>query len=318
MAKQTSKRNSQKTSSKSDLSDKLQPGQIIAHFGKHVVIEDGTGQHHRCVPRRHLPPLVCGDRIKWHYPDPKSCVINELEERSSLLARPDARGQQKIIAANIDQILIINAPFPAFNEGLLDRYLVASEHTGIHPVIVMNKSDLIDKNQQHQYQQRLSIYTNIGYEVIYTSVMDNTAFHTLYEKLINKTSILVGQSGVGKSSILNHLMPDINARVGELSESTGKGQHTTTTARLYPLQDNGSLIDSPGIREFGLWKITPDKLSKGFIEFSDYKSQCRFRNCMHHNEPGCAVIKAVEDQEISTQRYQSYLRILDSLINEEN
>jgi len=318
MAKRFSTQKNQTSDNNSATSVKLQAGQVIAHFGKHLIIEDSSGQQHRCVSRRNLPPLVCGDHVKWHYPDPKSCVISELEERSSLLARPDTRGQQKIIAANIDQILIINSPIPAFNEGLLDRYLVAAEHTGIHPVIVMNKSDLIDKTQQQEYQERLSIYTNIGYEVIYTSIIDTAAFHQLSEKLTGKTSILVGQSGVGKSSILNHLLPDINARVGELSEATGKGQHTTTTARLYRLPDNGSLIDSPGIREFGLWKITPDQLSKGFIEFGDYENSCRFRNCMHHNEPGCAVIDATRNKAISTERYQSYLRILDSLINEEN
>lgn len=295
-----------------------QPGRVIAHFGKRLIVEDEKGIQHRCVPRRSLPPLVCGDQVSWQYSDPKSCAITELRPRSSLLSRPDSRGKQKSIAANIDQILIINAPVPAFNEGLLDRYLVAAEQTNIHPVIVINKTDLFNKKDKQEYQQRLHVYKQIGYQVLFTSAQEDSAFHSLEECLSHKTSILVGQSGVGKSSLLNRLLPDVNAKVGEISEATGKGQHTTTTARLYHLPRSGVLIDSPGIREFGLWEIQPKQLAAGFIEFNDFIHHCRFRDCMHKNEPGCAVIAGVENGEISEKRHQSYLRILDSLINETN
>ncbi len=288
-------------------------GRIIAHFGKRIVIEDEHGQEHRCSARRNLPPLVCGDHISWHYPDPNSCIIHELKPRSSLLARPDARGKQKIIAANIDQILIVCASLPELNEGLLDRYLVAATLTDITPVIVLNKTDLLDEKQQAHYQQRLSVYQQLNYPIIYTSAHEDEAFNHLNECLRDKTSILVGQSGVGKSSLLNRLLPDVNARIGEVSDATGKGRHTTTTAYLYHLLDSGTLIDSPGIREFGLWNVSPEQLAQGFPEFVQRQDQCRFRDCKHRNEPGCEVLAALKNEEISASRHASYLRILVSL-----
>ncbi len=299
------------TSSKQKIENN--PGRIIAHFGKRIVIEDAQGQEHRCSARRNLPPLVCGDEINWHYPDPKSCIIHELRPRRSLLARPDARGKQKIIAANIDQILIVCAPLPELNEGLLDRYLVAAALTEIKPVIVLNKTDLLDKKQRLHYQERLSIYQQLGYPIIYTSAHEDEAFNQLSERLREQTSILVGQSGVGKSSLLNRLLPEVNARIGEVSDATGKGRHTTTTARLYHLPDSGALIDSPGIREFGLWNVSPKQLAQGFPEFVKRKDECRFRDCQHRNEPGCAILEDVENGEISASRHASYLRILASL-----
>ena len=299
------------TSSKQKIENN--PGRIIAHFGKRIVIEDAQGQEHRCSARRNLPPLVCGDEINWHYPDPKSCIIHELRPRRSLLARPDARGKQKIIAANIDQILIVCAPLPELNEGLLDRYLVAAALTEIKPVIVLNKTDLLDKKQRLHYQERLSIYQQLGYPIIYTSAHEDEAFNQLSERLREQTSILVGQSGVGKSSLLNRLLPEVNARIGEVSDATGKGRHTTTTARLYHLPDSGALIDSPGIREFGLWNVSPKQLAQGFPEFVERKDECRFRDCQHRNEPGCAILEDVENEKISTSRHASYLRILASL-----
>lgn len=288
-------------------------GRIIAHLGKRIIIEDEHGQEHRCSARRNLPPLVCGDQISWHYPDPKSCIIHELKPRNTLLARPDARGKQKIIAANIDQILIVCASHPELNEGLLDRYLVAATLTGINPVIVLNKTDLLDDKQRMHYRQRLSVYQQLDYPIIYTSAHEDEAFNHLNECLHAKTSILVGQSGVGKSSLLNRLLPDVNARIGEVSDATGKGRHTTTTARLYHLPDLGSLIDSPGIREFGLWNVSPEQLAQGFPEFVQRQDHCRFRDCKHRNEPGCAVLESVETGEVSTERHASYLRILASL-----
>jgi len=300
--------NKQKTSVKDN-----NAGRIIAHFGQRIIIEDEHGKEHRCSARRNLPPLVCGDHISWHYPDPNSCIIHELKPRSSLLARPDPRGKQKIIAANIDQILVVCACLPELNEGLLDRYLVAASLTGIKPVIVLNKTDLLDDKQRAHYQQRLSVYQQLDYPIIYTSAHEDEAFNHLNKCLHGNTSILVGQSGVGKSSLLNRLLPEVNARIAEVSDATGKGRHTTTTARLYHLPDSGTLIDSPGIREFGLWNVNPEQLAQGFPEFVQRQDQCRFRNCKHRNEPGCAILAAVENEEISTSRHASYLRILVSL-----
>ncbi len=312
MSRQHSQRSTADGKHKSSLKEH-NPGRIIAHFGKRIIIEDEHGQEHRCSARRNLPPLVCGDQISWYYPDPKSCIIHELKPRRSLLARPDARGKQKIIAANIDQILIVCAPHPELNEGLLDRYLVAATLTGIKPVIVLNKTDLLEQKQLAHYRERLSTYQQLDYPIIYTSAHEDKAFHQLSTCLHGKTSILVGQSGVGKSSLLNRLLPEVNARIAEVSSATGKGRHTTTTARLYHLPDSGTLIDSPGIREFGLWNVNPEQLAQGFPEFVERQDQCRFRDCKHRNEPGCAVLDAVEKEEISRDRHASYLRILASL-----
>lgn len=291
-------------------------GRIIAHLGKRLLVEDENGREHRCSARRNLPALACGDEVGWQQPDPRSCVIHELRPRRSLLARPDARGRQKIIAANLDQILIVCAPRPELNEGLLDRYLVAATLTGIEPVIVLNKIDLLDEAALAAYRKRLAVYLKLGYRVIYTSAHADAAFNSLLECLREKTSVLVGQSGVGKSSLLNRLLPGVEARVGEMSEATGKGRHTTTTARLYHLPESGDLIDSPGIREFGLWNVTPAQLARGFPEFADLQPHCRFRDCRHRNEPGCAVLDALREGRISPARHDSYLRILASL--EEN
>ncbi|HFQ13469.1 MAG TPA: small ribosomal subunit biogenesis GTPase RsgA [Gammaproteobacteria bacterium] len=291
-------------------------GRIIAHLGKRLLVEDENGQEHRCSARRNLPALACGDEVGWQQPDPRSCVIHELRPRRSLLARPDARGRQKIIAANLDQILIVCAPRPELNEGLLDRYLVAATLTGIEPVIVLNKIDLLDEAALAAYRKRLAVYSKLGYRVIHTSAHADAAFNSLLECLREKTSVLVGQSGVGKSSLLNRLLPGVEARVGEMSEATGKGRHTTTTARLYHLPESGDLIDSPGIREFGLWNVTPAQLARGFPEFADLQPHCRFRDCRHRNEPGCAVLDALREGRISLARHDSYLRILASL--EEN
>ncbi len=288
-------------------------GRIIVHFGKQIIIEDELGELHRCCARRNLPPLVCGDYISWYYPDPKSCIIHALKARSSLLARPDDRGKQKIIAANIDQILIVCSPLPELNENLLDRYLVAATLTGINPVIVLNKTDLLEQRQLANYQTRLAVYQKQGYQLIYTSAHEDLAFNHMSQCLHKKTSILVGQSGVGKSSLLNRLLPDANARIGEVSSATGKGRHTTTTARLHHLPDSAILIDSPGIREFGLWNVNPEQLARGFPEFVTREEQCRFRDCRHRNEPGCAVLEGVKNSEISHSRHASYLRILASL-----
>ena len=174
--------------------------------------------------------------------------------------------------------------------------------------------DLLDDTEKQSFQQRLSVYTTIGYEVISTSAKVSHGLDALINCLHNQTSIFVGQSGVGKSSLINQLLPDANARIGDISTATNKGRHTTTTAWLYHLLDNqGAIIDSPGIREFGLWQISADRLADGFREFTRYAQQCKFRNCLHLNEPACAVRDAVANNQLNHNRYESYLRILASL-----
>jgi len=213
-------------------------------------------------------------------------------------------------------LLIVIAPLPAFKEALIDRYLVAAELSRMIPVIVLNKTDLLDETTRETLMQRLAIYAQIGYQVIPVSADLAHGLDRLRPVLRERSSIVVGQSGVGKSSLINGLLPGVDARVGDVSEATNKGTHTTTTAMLYHLPDHdGTIIDSPGIREFGLWQIRADEVALGFREFNDYREQCKFRNCLHRSEPGCAVREQV-GQRISAQRYDSYLKLLGSVEQE--
>ena len=302
------------TKAKSSNPTESMPGLVVANFGAKLVVEDTNGVLHRCAGRRKLGSLVCGDRVRWQAGDHQDCAVIELEARQSELARPDKNGRKKTIAANIDQVLIMTSPGADFSTGLIDRYLITAETLGIHPLIIFNKIDLLEAAQLTEFKQQLAAYEKIGYPVILTSSKTAHGLDALMPFLFNKTSIIVGKSGVGKSSLLNQILPNAEARVGDISQATGKGTHTTTTARLYHLPGNeGDLIDSPGIREFGLWQITPQQVAQGFREFRDYAEQCRFRDCLHRSEPGCAVTEAVKQGDISAPRYASYQRILASL-----
>ena len=236
-----------------------------------------------------------------------------MHERTSELARPDVYDGLKPIAANIDQIFIVSSVVPVFNPDIIDRYLVAIELTGIKPIIVLNKVDLLDQESEAEIKPYLELYQSIGYEIIHASSKVVQGINNITERLNNKTSIFVGQSGVGKSTLVNSLMPELGIATQEVSDNSGLGQHTTTVARLYHFPTGGHLIDSPGIREFGLWHLSSDEVDQGFIEFQDYFGYCKFRDCKHQNDPGCALQQAVQDGKISTIRFESYQRILASL-----
>ncbi|HCN44829.1 MAG TPA: ribosome biogenesis GTPase RsgA, partial [Pseudomonas sp.] len=227
--------------------------------------------------------------------------------------RPDSRGQLKPVAANVDLIVIVFAPAPEPHANLIDRYLVAAEHAGIRPLLLLNKADLIDEENGPALNALLAVYRQLGYPLLEVSAHHGNGMEQLQKILDGHISVFVGQSGVGKSSLVNSLLPEVQTRVGELSEWSGQGQHTTTTARLYHFPGGGELIDSPGIREFGLVHVSRDDVEAGFIEFSDLLGTCRFRDCKHDREPGCALLKALEDGRIQQQRMNSYRSIIASL-----
>ncbi|TDQ36858.1 small ribosomal subunit biogenesis GTPase RsgA [Thiopseudomonas denitrificans] len=294
-----------------------QEGLVIAHFGVQVEIEalegDLQGEHYRCYIRANLPALVTGDRVIWRPARQGAGVIIAQRPRRSELCRPDMRGQLKPVAANVDQIVIVFAPLPEPHANLIDRYLVAASHAGIRPLLLLNKADLLDGEHGGKARELLAVYKTLGYAILDVSAEQGDRLETLQDLLRDKTSVFVGQSGVGKSSLVNRLLPDAQMAVGALSELTHKGTHTTTTARLFHFPCGGSLIDSPGIREFGLAHVDAADVEAGFIEFADFLGRCRFRDCSHEHEPGCALLAAVDSGHISSPRLESFRMLLKNI-----
>jgi ribosome biogenesis GTPase len=289
------------------------PGRVIAHFGRTLDVQAPEDtENHRCHLRANLEGLVTGDRVIWRQAQDGSGVVVARDTRDNVLERPDPRGQLKPVAANIDQILIVFAAEPAPFANLIDRYLVAAEATDITPVLVLNKVDLLPEGGG-ELGALLERYAALGYAVVRATTQTAQGLDELHAKLRDKTSVFVGQSGVGKSSLIDRLLPDEALRIGALSEDSRKGTHTTTTARLYRLPIGGELIDSPGIREFGLTHLDEQQVTEGFVEFRDVLGHCRFRDCRHRDEPGCALLEAVAQGDIAKERFASYRRILDSL-----
>jgi ribosome biogenesis GTPase len=304
----------------SELGPQLQ-GVVISRFGQHADIEDENGKIERCNLRRGVKSLVTGDRVVWRAGNEAfhgiTGVIEAVHPRKTVLTRPDYYDGIKPIAANIDHIIIVSSIAPEFSRNIIDRYLVACEDIGITPIIVLNKSDLLDSESTKFIDQELQSYRNIGYQVVYSS-MHGHGLDALKNVMKDKTNIFVGQSGVGKTSLLNMLLPEVNAITGEISENSGLGKHTTTTARLYHFVDGGDLIDSPGIREFSLWHLEAERIASGFIEFRPFLGECRFRDCTHQHDPGCALVAAVEEGKIDNARFRSFLRILETMDDAKN
>jgi ribosome biogenesis GTPase len=293
-----------------------QHGLIISHFGRQVDVEalegESKGEILRCHLRTHLGQLVTGDRVIWRRSPDSGVVVAALDRHSELL-RPNNHGELKPVAANIDFIVIVIAVEPYAHANLIDRYLVAAEASDIEPVLLLNKADLLNDENRQRLEPLLEQYRSLGYRTLQASTASSHGLDELKALLADHISVFVGQSGVGKSSLINSLLPGADLRVGALSEQSRKGKHTTTTARLFHFPGGGDLIDSPGIREFGLWHMTEDQVLSGFRELADLQGHCRFRDCRHEQEPGCAFLEAVDNGSISEQRFNSYRQILNSM-----
>lgn len=298
-------------------------GIVISRYGQHADIEDSDGNILRCNIRRTLKSLVCGDKIRWRRAkvaetvaeNERQGVIEAVQERQSVLTRPDFYDGIKPIAANIDQIIIVSAILPDFGPNIIDRYLVASEDVEIVPIILLNKTDLLTSEHKAQIDSYIQLYQKIGYDFYQVSNETQHGIDDLKALLAQRTNIFVGQSGVGKSSLTNSLLPECNIDTKEVSSNSRLGQHTTTVARLYHFPSGGELIDSPGIREFGLWHLEPERVTWCFKEFRQYLGGCKFRDCKHLNDPGCIIRQAVDDGDIDQRRYDSYHRIIQSMID---
>ena len=291
------------------MSDRKQ-GLIVTRFGSQAMLEVEPGHTLRTKVRRKLQHLVCGDDVTWEKTSANDVVVTEILPRRNTLTRSYFRGTPRTIAANIDQLLVICAPQPDPDWSVIDNLLVAAERMHAEAIIVYNKTDLPSPKPD---QIILDDFQKVGYEVLKTSTQKPESIKALQERLGGKTSIFVGQSGMGKSSLTNQLIPGIDAQIKSLSESSGLGQHTTSVTQHYRLPNGGALIDSPGIRDFTPLPLAAAEYQFGFIEFKPLLGHCRFHNCLHSNEPGCAVKTAVESGEISKRRFESYLSLLKEL-----
>ena len=262
-------------------------------------------------------PVVVGDRVKVRLnPDGTGLIVDVHPRRNELSRRAAGRRHslRHVIAANIDFVWIVQAVhLPEPNPGFIDRVLVAAERYEISAGLIINKIDLMTEEDRPAIEALKRLYTELGYRVLRTSVVTGEGLDELREALSGKTSVVTGPSGVGKSSLLNAIEPGLNIRTAPVSEKTGKGRHTTTYVALYPLSIGGFVVDTPGLREFGVTDLEPAELSHYFVEFRPYLSACRFPDCTHEHEPDCAVKAAVASGEISEERYYSYLNILHSL-----
>ncbi|CAN4270154.1 COG1162 Predicted GTPases [Methylophilaceae bacterium] len=275
-------------------------GTVVAAYGKRYQIELPDKKRISCVTRGKKTDLACGDRVNLQLTDKHEGVIDSTLPRKTLLYRSNAY-KSKMLAANVTQIIIVLATQPSFYEALLNRCLIAAEAAHIKPLIVLNKCDLDDSSQA---KQKLGFYSALGYQVLTLSAKEDIS--SLRPYLQGEASILVGQSGMGKSTMINALLPEEAVRTREVSMSLDSGKHTTTAAHLYHLDAQSQLIDSPGLQEFGLHHLSTDELEHAFIEFRPHLGLCRFSNCKHTQEPDCAIKQAVLKGKIGQERLAIY------------
>ncbi len=282
---------------------KAQTGLVITRYGQHLLVESNSGNLVQCTARRNIDLSVAGDQVIFQATDNNKGIVTALFKRDNTLKR-----SKKLIATNIDELCLIVAIEPHYQFDLIDRYLIVAENQNLPIRLIVNKIELSSNIKQVKID--FAMYEAIGYPVSYLSVKAQTGINTLKAQLNDKTQIFLGQSGVGKSSLINELIPELNLRVNQISTKSKLGKHTTTNTTLYHIPSGGDLIDSPGVREFHLDNLSNKEILNGFKEFKPFINQCKFRNCAHINEPNCGVKNALETDDIHSKRYASYLALI--------
>lgn len=289
-------------------------GRVLRVQGLVSIVMGDDGATRQCATRRILKTLSTDQRhvvaagdIVWVRPEgPTEGIIERVEPRIGVLCRT-SRKRQQLLVTNVDQVLIVaSAAQPRLKPNLLDRYLVTSERAAIEPIICINKVDLVDRAA---LQPIVGVYSQLGYRVLLTSATEGWGVDSLRDLLSGRETAVTGQSGVGKSSLLNAVQPGLELRVQSVSGETEKGKHTTTTSELIPLECGGFVVDTPGIRQFQLWDVIPEEVAGYFRDLRPYVSSCRYPDCTHTHEEPCAVKDAVADGYIDVRRYESYLHI---------
>jgi len=287
-------------------------GLVIMRHSRHAVIEDEQGNRIHSSIRPHIDSLVAGDRVIWQKEGDNQGIVVSRLDRQSELGKVDGRGNVRAVAANITQLIAVFAPKPAMTWPLLDNYTIIAELLGLRLLIVLNKTDLHCDDIKIQLQ---NIYQKLDYRVLYTNNQESQSYLCLEDCLKNEVSVFVGQSGVGKSSLISTILPHEDTIItGEISASSELGCHTTSNSRYYHLPNGGALIDSPGVREFSLGQLAKKDTLYGFREFRRLAHQCKFRNCNHLNSPGCEILRSVESGENSSQRYDNFIKLYAQVV----
>ena len=288
----------------SELDDEKEyQGIVITRYGQRQLVEDENGRVFQSVSRQNIGFSVAGDKILFQKTKHDDAIVTAIYPRDNELKRQD-----KLIAANIDQLWLVVAIEPHYEFELIDRYLIMAENSNLPIGIIVNKIEL--STTKSKTENDFLNYQSLGYDAHFLSVKKQINLDFFKEQLVNKSHIFLGQSGVGKSSLINSLIPDLQLRVNEISSKSKLGKHTTTNTTIYHIPSGGDLIDSPGVREFQLDSLTELEIKSGFKEFRALSDACRFRDCRHINEPNCAVKESLDQGKINPNRYQSYLNIL--------
>lgn len=299
---------------------------VYKSTGSWYTVKDEAGQWHNARMKgifkidqiTSTNPVAVGDEVDIEPEDgaERTAMIRTIHPRRNYINRqsPRFKHQHHIVASNLDQsLLVATIREPRTSQGFIDRFLVASEMFHVKSLIVFNKSDLFKKKELEKYEAMKEMYEAVGYRVFLTSTTQNTGIEELKHELKDRTTLISGHSGVGKSSLLNVIFPDMKLKTGEISGWSGKGQHTTTFAEMFDLPYGGRIIDTPGMREFGLVDISKQEVSHYFPEMRERLKDCQFNNCLHFNEPGCAIKQAVADGKIHEDRFVSYVNIMESI-----